>query len=129
MTTSTKIVMKMKKLKIGIMPREQYQERVIAIASGKLKPKPGEPKIWFSSLKSVAQILSEENVQLLKVIASEQPESISELAEITGRQRSNLTRTLNTMTKYGIVDMVNINKKVKKPVAKAFEFDIQYAVA
>lgn len=119
----------MKKLKIGIMPREQYQERVIAIASGKLKPKPGEPKIWFSSLKSVAQILSEENVQLLKVIASEQPESISELAEITGRQRSNLTRTLNTMTKYGIVDMVNINKKVKKPVAKAFEFDIQYAVA
>lgn len=119
----------MKRLRIGIMPREQYQARTIAIASGKLKPKRGEPKIWFASLKSVAQVLSEENVQLLKVIASEHPESISELAEITGRQRSNLTRTLNTMAKYGIVDMVNINKKVKKPVAKACEFDIQYAVA
>ena len=43
----------MSKLKIGIMPREQFQRRVLDLASGKITPKCGEPKIWFNSLKSL----------------------------------------------------------------------------
>lgn len=35
---------------IGIMPQEKIRERVLAIARGAIKkPKPGEPKIWFTS--------------------------------------------------------------------------------
>ena len=46
----------MSKLKIGIMPREQLQRRILDIASGKIKPKSSEPKIWFNSIKSLGEV-------------------------------------------------------------------------
>lgn len=39
----------MKSLVIGIMPQEKIRERIYAIAKGEYKPKPSEPKIWFTS--------------------------------------------------------------------------------
>ncbi len=48
-------------------------------------PDPDYPvDIWFDSLKSVANVLSKENQQLLKVIAEQQPQSVTELATLTG---------------------------------------------
>ena len=44
----------MKKLTIGILPQEKMRERVIKIARGELKPKPGDPKVWFPSMRSMA---------------------------------------------------------------------------
>ena len=70
----------MSKLKIGIMPREQFQRRVLDIASGKVIPKLGEPKIWFNSIKSLGEVLSDNNMRLLKLINEYHPESIGELA-------------------------------------------------
>jgi predicted transcriptional regulator len=45
----------MKTIVIGVMPQEQIRARAIAIAKGEDKPKPGEPRIWFTSMKSVAE--------------------------------------------------------------------------
>jgi len=59
--------MKKKVLKIGIIPREDYKKRTIAIARGEYKPKKGEPKVWFDSINSMAQVLSSENQKLLKL--------------------------------------------------------------
>lgn len=95
--------MTQKVLKIGIMPYRAMKERTIAIAKGKYKPAPGEPKVWFTSLKSLASVLSEENQALLQTIREHTPESISELEAITGRAASNLTRTLHTLERYGFV--------------------------
>ncbi|SIO93751.1 HVO_A0114 family putative DNA-binding protein [Vibrio spartinae] len=61
--------------------------------------------IWFDSLKSVANVLSKENQQLLKVIAEQQPQSVTELAALTGRAVSNVSRTLKTLGKYNLVEM------------------------
>lgn len=61
--------------------------------------------IWFDSLKSVANVLSKENQQLLKVIAEQQPQSVTELATLTGRAVSNVSRTLKTLGKYNLVEM------------------------
>ena len=44
-----------KPIMIGIMPQERIRERVLAIALGQYKPKPGEPKVWFNSMKSLAE--------------------------------------------------------------------------
>lgn len=112
-----------KKITIGIMPQEKIRERVLAIAKGEYKPKPGEPKIWFTSMKSLAEVLSDDNRTLLKVIEEAQPDSISNLAELTGRKQSNLSRTLKTMSSYGLVEMRKENRHVR-PVAKAVEFTI-----
>jgi len=105
-----------KVLKIGIIPREDYKKRTIAIARGEYKPKKGEPKVWFESLNSMAQVLSSENQKLLKVINEKKPTSLKELEIATGRKSSNLSRTLKTMSRYGIVDLVKQNKSIK-PVA------------
>jgi predicted transcriptional regulator len=115
-------------LKVGVMPREQFQRHMLDIASGKYKPKRGDPKIWFSSMKSLSEVLSDNNVRLLKLIKNHNPETIKELAEISGRQTSNLSRTLKTMERYGIVELRRKNKSVK-PIAKATAFTIQYAAS
>ena len=93
-------------LKIGIISREDYKNRTIAIAQGKYKLKKDEPKVWFESVQSMAQVLSSENQKLLKIIKEQKPESLKELERVSGRKRSNLSRTLNTMSRYGIVDLV-----------------------
>ena len=93
----------MKTLKIGIASYEQMKARTIAIARGEYRPAPGEPKVWFTSIESVAKVLSAGNRELLKVIADRRPRSIDELAKLTGRKKSNLSRTLRTMEGYGIV--------------------------
>lgn len=112
-----------KKISIGIMPQDKIRERMLAIAKGEYKVKPSDPKIWFTSMKSLAEVLSDENRALLNIIKETQPESISGLAELTGRKQSNLSRTLKTMSSYGIVEMVKENRHVR-PVVKATEFQI-----
>lgn len=113
----------MKAITIGIMPQAQIRERVMAIARGDYKPKPSEPRVWFTSMKSLAEVLSDDNRALLKVISETEPESISALAETTGRKPGNLSRTLKTMSHYGIVELKREKNHVR-PVVKASEFHI-----
>ena len=113
----------MKTLVIGIMPQEQIRARMLAIAAGEYKPKPGEPKVWFTSMRSLAEVLSDDNRALLRVIQATQPESIASLAEATGRKQGNLSRTLKTMSHYGLVKMERKKNKVL-PVATATDFRI-----
>lgn len=90
-------------LRIGIAPYEQIKARTLAIARGLQKPDPNEPKVWFTSIESLAQVLSSRNKLLLQVIARSNPASITELAQLSGREKSNLSRTLKTMERYGLV--------------------------
>jgi len=113
----------MKAVVIGIMPQAGIRARILSIARGEYKPKPSEPKIWFTSMRSLAEVLSDENRALLKVIQEAKPQSISSLAEITGRKTSNLSRTLRTMSNYGFVEMRREKNHVR-PVAKSTEFRI-----
>ena len=50
-------------------------------------------------------MLSQRNRELLTLIAREEPDSLTELAEISGRNKSNLSRTLKTMSQYGLVEL------------------------
>ena len=116
-----------KLLKFGIMSREDYKKRTMAIARGEYRPKKGEPKVWFETLQSMAQVLSSENQQLLKIIKEKNPTSLKELEIATGRKRSNLSRTLHTMSRYGIIDLVKHNRTVQ-PVVKATDFKIEFGL-
>ena len=109
------------------MSREDYKKRTMAIARGEYRPKRGEPKVWFESLQSMAQVLSSENQQLLKIIKEKNPTSLKELEIVTGRKRSNLSRTLHTMSRYGIIDLVKHNRTVQ-PVVKATDFKIEFGL-
>lgn len=97
--------MQNKIVKVGIMSLKDYKKRTIAIAKGEYKPQKGEPKIWFQSIKSFANVLSEQNQELLRLIVDLEPKSISELESPTGRKANNLLRTLRTLENYGFVKL------------------------
>ncbi len=105
----------MKTLIIGIASPDNFKARTMAIARGEYKPKANEPKIWFTSIESAAKILSENNRLLLETIATIKPNSMQELALKTGRAKSNLSRTLHTMAKYGLVTLENGDGRNIKP--------------
>ncbi len=113
----------MKAIVIGVMSQQQIRARMIAIAKGEYKPKAGEPRIWFTSMKSVVEVLSDQNRALLKVIRESNPDSVAVLAKLTGRQPSNLSRTLKTMSRYGLVDLKR-EKTHLRPVVTATDFRI-----
>lgn len=119
--------MENKVMKIGIISRENYIKRTIAIAKGEYKPQKDEPKVWFESMKSLAQVLSNENQDLLRIIINHKPRSISELEELTHRKKSNLSRTLKTLERYGIVELVKDKGKVI-PKVKATDFQVEFSL-
>ena len=95
----------MKTLKIGIAGYDRMKARTMEIARGEHKPAKGEPTVWFTSIESFAKVLSERNRELLETIAREKPDSLTELAALAGRSKSNLSRTLKTMSHYGLVEL------------------------
>ena len=90
-------------LKVGIASYAEMKARTIAVARGERRVAPGEPKVWFTSTESFAKVLSAGNRDLLRVIAEKAPASLDELSRITGKAKSNLSRTLKTMAGYGLV--------------------------
>jgi len=84
-------------------------------------------KVWFESVQSMAQVLRSENQELLKIINEHKPESLKELELVAGRKRSNLSRILKTMSRYGSVELVKQERKVK-PLVKATDFKVEFGL-
>ncbi len=93
-------------LRIGIRSHDEAKARLLAIAGGQAQRDADEPTVWVTSLASLAQVLSEDNQALLRLIGERRPNSLTELAALSGRALSNLSRTLSTMESYGLVKMV-----------------------
>jgi predicted transcriptional regulator len=113
----------MKPIAFGVMAPERMRARIAARFSGAYKPEPGEPKIWFASMQSLLAVLSDENRELLRIIIDTKPGSIAALAKTTGQRPWQLSRTLKTMSNYGIVELKR-SKNHMRPVVKAVEFRI-----
>lgn len=79
------------------------------------------PTVWFPSMATMAAVLSEDNRAMLRLIHERKPKSLTELADLTGRQVPNLSRTLRMMEGYGLV-AIEKNARETQPVALATEF-------
>lgn len=95
----------MSTLKVGIASNDEMKAMTLAIARGQRKLASHEPRIWFPSTESFAKVLSAGNRDLLRIIFEKAPCSLGELAQLTGRRKSNLSRTLKTMANYGLVSL------------------------
>ena len=100
----------MNTLRVGIASYEQMKARTLAIARGQYKPGPHEPKVWSTSMESIARVLSPKNRDLLTSIRQDPPQSLTELAERTGRKTPNLPRTLKTMEQYGLIQLRRVEQ-------------------
>jgi predicted transcriptional regulator len=67
----------MKKMIIGIASQQAIRVRAMAIARGDHRPRPSELKIWFTSMRSLVEIVSDDNRALLRVIGDQKSESLS----------------------------------------------------
>jgi predicted transcriptional regulator len=95
----------MSTLKVGIASYEEMKAMTLSIARGQRQLAVHEPKVWFPSTESFAKVLSASNRDLLRLIAEQAPGSLEELAQLTGRKKPNLSRTLKTMANYGLVKL------------------------
>ena len=93
----------MTKLKVGIASYDDIKAWTLAIARGERTRGLDDPKIWFTSVEGFAKVLSDRNRELLALITEKEPESLAEPAVLSGRVRSNLSRTLRTLESYGLV--------------------------
>jgi predicted transcriptional regulator len=92
-------------LKVGIAELEGWKARTMRIAKGEEKPASGDPTVWFPSTESFARLLSAGNRELLRIIHEQEPGSLEELAQITGRATPNVSRTLKKMESYDLIRM------------------------
>ena len=115
----------MKTMELGIMNRKDFRQYTIDIAKGKLEPAPNAPKVWFDSLESMAQVLSSSNRELLKLIKQHNPQSLAELAALSGRKKESLSRTLRTMNNYGIVKLEQGKRRATIPHVIADSFEVE----
>jgi predicted transcriptional regulator len=99
-----------------IQSHESLKREMMAVARGK-QPAPKDAAApSFNSIDALIRLLTPENRALLATIRDRKPQSISELAEITGRAQPNLTRTLAKLEAVGFVRMRIVNRR-KVPTA------------
>jgi predicted transcriptional regulator len=121
---------------------QEFKDYTIAVARGERRVAPGEPKIWcepvepeaaaravqFASLEAGAKLLSAKNRVLLRAIAEQRPQSVTELAALTGRVEQNVVRTLNKLAAAGVIRLDKGPGRSRRPVLVArkvhFEIDL-----
>lgn len=121
--------MTMKSLRVGIASYAEFKARTMAIARGEVVPSPGDPTLWFPSMESLSRVLSDRNRALLGMIAQGDARSMSELAAKSGRAPSNLSRTLRTMERYGLVAIVRGQGRALVPRVAYSRIDLALPLA
>ncbi len=116
-------------LRVGIARRGAIARYTDDVVAGRGKRTAGDPDIWFTSVESFAKVLSDRNRQLLALIAERQPGSIGALAAVSGRAKSNLSRTLHTMARYGLVRLDRGERRKVRPVVTFDKIELKVNLA
>jgi predicted transcriptional regulator len=96
---------------VRVQGHAQLREEMTAVARGE-RPAPKDAGgISFDSVEALLRLLTPQNRKLLAVIRDKKPQSIDELAELTGRAQSNLTRTLGKLEAVGFVRLKNVARR------------------
>jgi predicted transcriptional regulator len=102
-----------------IQDLRSLREEMKAVARGERRPPKEAARPSFNSVGALARLLTPENRRLLAIIRDRKPQSVAELADMTGRAGPNLTRTLAKLEAAGFVRMRGGVGRRKAPVATA----------
>ena len=84
---------------------------------------PLQATVWFDSWRQLAGVLSDENTELLRIMRDSNPRTVSELAELSGRAPSNLSRTLKNLEEHGLVRLHrSTESRAVRPEALSTQF-------
>lgn len=94
-----------------IISHTELRDEMMAVARGE-KPAPEYAGTQtFESVEALTRLLTRENRELLAIIRDRKPQSIAELAKITGRAQPNLTRTLAKLEAVGFIRMRTVERR------------------
>src|ERR1700680_2821692 len=111
--------------RVKIQGHASLREEMKAVARGEKKAPKDAGGISFDSVEALLRLLTPQNRELLAVIRDKKPQSIAELAALTGRAQPNITRTLGKLQAVGFVQMKNVRRrKVPTAAVRAFRVKI-----
>lgn len=113
-----------------IISHTALRDEMMAVARGE-RPAPAHAGTQtFESVEALTRLLTPENRRLLALIRDRRPQSIAELAELSGRAAPNLTRTLAKLEAVGFVRVQTVERrKVPVVAVQKLRFEIDpYAV-
>ena len=94
-----------------VVSHRALKEEMKAVARGEINAPSDAAVQSVNSVGAVVRLLTPENRFLLSVIRDRKPKSIAELAKLTDRAASNLTRTLAKLEGAGFVRMKTENRR------------------
>lgn len=123
---------------------EEFKDFTLAVARGERTVDPNEPKIWieardgkagaetavqFTSLEAGVKLLSAKNRELLRLIVTREPQSVTELADMAHRAPQNVQRTLHRLSAAGIVHLNRGEGRAVRPTLMARKVHIEIDLA
>ena len=123
---------------------KEFKDFTLAVARGERKVDPNEPKVWmesreddtgtetavqFTSLEAGAKLLSAKNRELLRLIVTREPQSVTELADMAHRAPQNVQRTLHRLSAAGIVRLSPGEGRAVRPTLTARKVHIEIDLA
>ena len=100
-----------------IIGHSDLRREITAVARGDKQAPEWAGTQTFESIEALGRLLTPENRQLMALIRDRKPQSIAELAEISGRAASNLARTLAKLEAIGLVKMEGASDRRRVPMA------------
>ena len=108
---------------VKIQSHAALREEMKAVAGGKRPAPKAAGAASFESVEALIRLLTPKNRELLAIIRDRKPQSIAELAAMTGRKPPNVTRTLGKLEAIGFVRMKTVKHR-KVPIAAIRPFRI-----
>ena len=96
---------------------DSLEREMRAVARGERPAPPDAGKPTFNSVEALLHLLTPGNRRLLATIRDRKPQSVTELAELTGRAQPNLTRTLAKLEGAGFITMKEVGRRKAPRVA------------
>ena len=110
---------------VKIQGHAALRKEMKAVARGDKAAPKDAGGISFDSVEALLRLLTPQNRALLAVIRDKKPQSIAELAELTGRAQPNLTRTLGKLEAIGFVRFTNVSRrKIPTAVIRSLKISI-----
>ncbi len=121
-----------------------FKDFTLAVARGERTVDPSAPRIWmetrdgdaggetavrFTSLEAGAKLLSAKNRELLRLIVTQAPQSVAELAAMADRAPQNVQRTLHRLSAAGIVRLSRGAGRTVRPTLAARKVHIETGLA
>ena len=94
-----------------IQGHASLRDEMKAVARGERLASKDAGGTTFYSVEALLRLLTPQNRELLAIIRDKKPQSIAELAELTGRAQPNLTRTLGKLAAIGFVRLKNVDRR------------------